>query len=68
MWFLAQNNQQLGHWTIIPDSLYTPIAQGAVILKNTDKPKEAEKFYKYLFSEEALTTLRAFGYRRESGI
>ena len=64
---MAPANKQKGHWTIIPDSLYSPIAQGAVVLKRSNKTEQAEKFYKYLFSEEAMTTLMAFGYRKESG-
>ena len=59
---LAPANQAKGSWLRVADSLYSPIAQGAVILKSSPKPAAAEKFYQYLFSEEAAKILVDFGY------
>lgn len=64
---MAPTNEHLGRWIIVPDSLYTPIAQGVVLLKRSTKPEQAEKFYKYLLSEEAMITLKAYGYRQGHG-
>jgi molybdate transport system substrate-binding protein len=62
---LSPINRNNGRWTTIPDSLYTPIAQGLVILKTSHKPQEAEKFYQYLLSEPSQKMLRSYGYRTE---
>jgi len=43
----------------VPKSLYTPIKQGAVLIKNT---QGAEQFYKFIFSDEAKTIFRRYGY------
>ena len=59
---LAPENEIIGKWLPVADSLYSPIAQGVVILKRSSKPEQAENFYQYLLSEKSMTTLRSFGY------
>lgn len=60
------NNQ--GQWLEIDQKSYTPIAQGAVVLKNKDRAKiqQAEKFYAFLFSEKAKKILLKYGYEIKS--
>ncbi|MBC9796897.1 molybdate ABC transporter substrate-binding protein [Sinomicrobium weinanense] len=52
-----------GKWTEPGPKTYTPIAQGAVVIrrKNTDT-RNAQRFYDYLFSPEAGKVLKDFGY------
>ena len=52
-----------GSFQEIPTALYSPIEQGAVIIKqDSDKNKQAKLFYDFLFSEEAQTILKECGY------
>ena len=52
-----------GQWITIDTSLYSPIAQGIVLLKNTpDKLKEAQLFYDFLLSEKGQAILKENGY------
>ena len=52
-----------GHWIDIDETLYTPISQGAVIIKNKKYPnKNAKQFYDFLFSPKAKEILVNFGY------
>ena len=55
--------QQRGHWIDLPQSGYTPIAQGVVILKRTAQGKAAGQFVAFLRSPAALRIFRQFGYR-----
>ena len=50
-----------GNWTTIPQHLYSPLAQGMVILQN-GKREEAKKFEEFLFSESAIQIFSKFGY------
>ncbi len=60
----APEIKQQTKWTALDDSLYTPIAQGVVVLKGSSKPsKEALLFRDFLFSTEAQKILHNFGYR-----
>ncbi len=54
-----------GSWIPVPDSLYRPLVQSAVLI-DLRKPETAwaEQFYQYLFSEEAQNILENFGYSR----
>jgi len=73
--FVASGNAQLGfvahsqilkagevikgsHWKV-PEALYSPIEQQAVLLKNGDTAKE---FLVYVKSDEALEIIQSFGY------
>jgi molybdate transport system substrate-binding protein len=48
-----------GSWWNIPQSLYTPIEQQAVLLKDT---KAARDFLSFIKSEKSLAIIRSFGY------
>ncbi len=53
-----------GWWIDVDSSLYDPIEQGAVILKNAKKHlKEVKAFYDFLFSEDAKEIFERYGYR-----
>lgn len=52
---------QKGKWIEVDQQLYTPIAQGAVVIKGKNR-EMADKFYKFLFSEQAKLILRNYGY------
>lgn len=55
--------QGKGRWASLDDSLYMPIAQGAVVIKKKDHDTtKAEQFYAFLFSEKAQQVLAAYGY------
>lgn len=56
-----------GYWKEIPNSLYQPIQQGVVILQNAKRSglKEAEAFYRFLFSKTGKDIFRKFGYRTQ---
>ena len=52
-----------GNWALINNSDYTPISQGAVVIKQSKRNNlQADKFYKFLFSDEAKIILKDFGY------
>ena len=51
-----------GHWQEIELGSYTPIAQGAVIIKSSNLPEISQKFYNYLFSKKAGEVLVNHGY------
>lgn len=48
-----------GSYWLVPESLYEPIKQQAVLLKNNNT---ARAFLDYIKQDEALTIIRAFGY------
>jgi molybdate transport system substrate-binding protein len=60
---MSENMRGKGNWKEIDENLYTPIAQGIVLLntRNT-KSKEAQKFKVFLFSENSKEILNKFGY------
>lgn len=52
-----------GNWADIDETDYTPIAQGAVMLKHSGSHDgDAQKFYHFLFSPKAKDILQNFGY------
>jgi len=56
--------QGKGSWVAIPDSLYTPIAQGIAVIKRDPEKKEAAlQFYHFLFSDDAQALLNSYGYK-----
>lgn len=61
---LAPNMKDKGKWIEIDKVSYEPIAQGVVILKYAQdhNPEAARKFFEFLFSDEAKTVFRKYGY------
>ncbi len=51
------------NWVEVDRELYSPIEQGAVLLKRAEGAKEAKSFYRFLFSESAKDIFRRYGYR-----
>jgi molybdate transport system substrate-binding protein len=51
------------YWMDVDSALYTPIAQGMVLLKRAAGNREAKMFYDFMLSDEAKTILRTYGYR-----
>jgi molybdate transport system substrate-binding protein len=53
-----------GHWVDIPTEIYSPIAQGAVILRYGQKNhgEAALKFYDFLYAPKAREILKKFDY------
>jgi molybdate transport system substrate-binding protein len=49
-------------WIAVNPALYTPIAQGMVLLKHARGNRDAEAFFAFLQSDEAKEILRAYGY------
>lgn len=50
------------HWVSVDKSLYTPIDQGIVILKNAEGNKEVKSFYDFILSSEAKEIFKRYGY------
>jgi len=51
-----------GSMWLVPDRLYTPIRQDAVVISATRSPKAAAAFVDYLASEKARVVTKAYGY------
>ena len=61
--------QGKGRWTAIDPQTYSPIAQGALLLKgNAQKQAAALAFYEYLSSPEAAGILEKYGYTTDEQI
>jgi molybdate transport system substrate-binding protein len=62
---LSPELQGKGSWVALDPKSYTPIAQGAVLLKKAEGRNRAgaEKFYNYLFSDQAKAIFGKYGYR-----
>ncbi|MGK0256523.1 MAG: molybdate transport system substrate-binding protein, partial [Arcobacteraceae bacterium] len=50
------------HWVEVDKTLYTPINQGMVMLKNSEKNKEVLAFYIFMQSKQEKKILEKFGY------
>jgi molybdate transport system substrate-binding protein len=59
---MAPAMKNKGRWQKVDEKSYTPIAQGAVILKQSPQLDMANKFYLFLFSPTAKNILRSYGY------
>lgn len=51
------------HFIYVDTNLYSPIAQGVVIMKESTNPELAKKFYQYLFSAKGKEIMDKYGYR-----
>ncbi len=51
------------HWSDVDETLYTPISQGIVILKNGEGDSEVKAFYEFMLSKKAKDILKNFGYK-----
>ena len=52
-----------GHYWTVPDELYAPILQDAVLLKRGEGNAAAEAFMSFLASDPAQATIECFGYK-----
>ncbi len=60
---LSPNMKGKGSWKEVDENIYSPIAQGVVVLKNRNKHlKDAQKFQNFLFSDKGKEILNKFGY------
>jgi len=57
-----KEQEKTGFWCHIPESDYTPVSQGVVLLKSGTKNSSAIDFYNFLFSIEGKRILNTFGY------
>jgi molybdate transport system substrate-binding protein len=51
-----------GSWWLVPDELYKPIRQGAVMLSGAKDKVAAQAFLDFLKSKKAAVVIRSFGY------
>lgn len=51
------------HWVEVDKTLYSPIKQGMVILKNAKDNKEVKAFYDFMLSQKGKNILKEFGYQ-----
>ena len=52
-----------GHYWTVPEGLYAPILQDAVLLKRGEGNAAAEAFMSFLASDQAQATIESFGYK-----
>jgi len=50
------------YWQAVDPKIYSPIEQGMVVLKSSMNKLNAEKFYKYMLSNDAKKILEEYGY------
>lgn len=58
---LSHQMNEKGSWVELDQNLYTPLAQGVVVLDN-ERGHLSKQFFDYLFSPEAREILQKFGY------
>ena len=59
------NEEFGGQWEEISDTLYTPIAQSMIVLKNSKQQELASQFAEFVKSEKGQEILNRFGYSTE---
>lgn len=59
---MAPAMKNKGRWQLVDENAYSPIAQGAVVIKQSSQLEIAKKFYLFLFSPTAKNILEAHGY------
>jgi molybdate transport system substrate-binding protein len=60
---MAPAMKNKGRWQLVDENAYSPIAQGAVVIKQSSQLDIAKKFYLFLFSPKAKIILQAHGYK-----
>jgi molybdate transport system substrate-binding protein len=55
-------SEPAGSLWLVPDNLYTPIKQDAVVIASTKVSKAATEFVDYLASDKARVVIKAYGY------
>ncbi len=61
---MSPEMQGKGRWIDIDKKAYTPIEQGAVVLKHANGNKtDADAFYNYIYSAKAQNILKKYGYQ-----
>ena len=63
---MAPAMKNKGWWQEVKKDSYTPIAQGAVVIKHSNQIASAEKFYLFLFSPKAKKVFQAHGYSTDN--
>lgn len=51
-----------GSWTLVPDTLFTPILQNAIVLKGGQRTEDGLSFLLFVQSQEGQNILRSYGY------
>ena len=59
---LSGQLEEKGSWLMVNETLYEPIAQGAVIVKKEEPNSDAQQFLAFLQSQPAKDILANFGY------
>jgi len=59
---LSGELKKKGHYSVIPQNLYSPLDQGAVIMRSSKNPQAAEKFLASLQSPETRELLAQYGF------
>ena len=59
---LAPRLKNRGHWIAVPETTYTPIAQGAVLTRRGTNNQAAQHYLEFLRSEGARSILSQYGY------
>jgi molybdate transport system substrate-binding protein len=58
----ADGSKPAGSLWLVPDNLYTPIKQDAVVIASTKVSKAATEFVDYLASDKARVVIKSYGY------
>lgn len=60
---LAPNLKERGHYLIVPETLYSPLAEGAVLTSTGTTHSAARSYLNFLSSSQARSLFTRFGYR-----
>jgi molybdate transport system substrate-binding protein len=59
---MKEYNVKGKYWIDVDSTLYEPINQGMILLKNSEKNTGAKKFYDFILSKSAKAIFRKYGY------
>jgi molybdate transport system substrate-binding protein len=59
---MSEKLKGVGHWIEIDESLYQPIKQGMLVLKQEDNTKASEEFQTFVLSEKGKQILKKYGF------